>query len=77
MRQDIGDRAMQLARGETAVERLIEVPAGSIAPQEVDRQRVGHGLGIQTAGHVLGFDCGLQDQRHMVQEGIVSGQVWY
>ena len=77
MRQDIGDRAMQRARGETAVERRIEVPADGIAPEEVDRQCVGQGLGIQTTGHVLGFDGGLQDQRHMVQEGIVPGQVWH
>jgi hypothetical protein len=75
MRQDIGDRALQLGRGETAVERLIEVPADGRAAEEVDRQRVGQGLGIQTTGHALGFDGGLQYQRHMVEEGIVPGQV--
>jgi hypothetical protein len=59
------------------MERLIVVPAEGIAPEEVDRQRAGQGLGIQTAGHAFGFDCGLQDQRHMVEEGIVPGQVWH
>jgi hypothetical protein len=44
MRQNIGDRVMQLGRGETAVARLIEVPANGIAAEEVDRQRICKGV---------------------------------
>ena len=77
MRQDIGDRAMQRRRGETAVARLIEVPVDGKAAEEVDRQCMGQGLGIQTTSRALGFDGGLQDQRHMVQEGVTPGQVGY
>jgi hypothetical protein len=66
---------MQFGRGEPAVPRLIAGPDEGRAPEEVDRQRVGQGLGIQTTGHILGVDGGLQDQRHMVQERIVPGHV--